>query len=148
MRAAAVGLVVAVMMARGATAGDVETEIARLDAARRGAMVQADSTVLDALLAEGCVYTHSTGLVQTKAEFIAMLVSGDVDYVSFDVADEDVHPYAGTAVVTGRQVIELVVRGKPVRSVSRFTVVWARITNDWECVAYQSTSIPEAKEGE
>lgn len=139
------GLAVSALAVSVVQAGGIETEIAYLDALRRVAMVDADSAALDSLLADGCVYTHSTGLVQTKDDLIAMLAGGGVDYASFDVTDPALYVYEGAAVITGTQTIELVVRGDPVTSVSRYTAVWVRDRGAWRCAAYQSTPIPSEK---
>jgi ketosteroid isomerase-like protein len=72
-----------------------------------------------------------------------MLASGSVDYVSFDTANVEYTRHGDTVVVTGGQTIELVVRGRPVTSKSRYTVVWVREGVGWRCVAYQSTPVPE-----
>jgi hypothetical protein len=127
------------LAASGAVGAERGAFVTELDAQRQRAMAAADSAALDTLLAERCVYTHSTGLVQTKREVIAMLTSGDVDYVSFDVDEIAAEVYQSTVVVTGKQTIELVVRGKPVTSRSRYTAVWVRTGAAWRCVAYQST---------
>lgn len=133
-----------IVLAAGAVAADV---FPALDEARQSAMVAADAAALDTLLADECVYTHSTGLVQNKDALIAMLVSGEVSYESFDTNERRVDRYGDTVVVTGRQTIELMVRGAPVTSMSRYTAVWARTPKGWRCVAYQSTPIPQNDEG-
>jgi len=128
-------------------AGTAVDEVKALEAARRQAMIDADGAALELLLAPDCTYTHSTGLVQTRAEVVAMLASGKVRYVSFTTPSETYHEFGeGVVVITGTQTIALEVDGKPLSITNRFTVVWVRLEGAWECAAYQSTRVPETKE--
>jgi hypothetical protein len=121
--------------------------VRRLETERRSAMIDGDRSVLERLLSPDCTYTHSTGLVQTRAEVIEMLESKKVRYVSFTTPDETLRAFGeGTVVITGTQTIDLEVSGKPRSTTNRFTVVWANVDGAWKCVAYQSTAVPETKE--
>ena len=106
-------------------------------------MIQADEVALDSLLAAGCAYTHSNGLFQSKKEVIEMLTSGNVRYLSIEASDVWMRCRGWTCVITGNQTVKLEVRGEPVTSISRYTVVWAELGERWQCIAYQSTPIPQ-----
>ena len=60
-----------------ASAGSVR----RADAARRTAQVAADPALLAETLDDALLYVHSDGRAETKAEFIASLTEGGVDYL-------------------------------------------------------------------
>ena len=55
------------------TAESTAETLLRLDASIDAAASDADAAGLDGLLADDFVYTHSTGLAQSKAEWIASL---------------------------------------------------------------------------
>jgi len=144
---AALLVAVSIAAVAPAGAGGAVDEVERLEAARRSAMIDGDRAALEGLLAPECTYTHSTGLVQTRAEVIEMLESKKVRYVSFTTPSETAHAFgSGTVVVTGTQTIGLEVEGKPLSTTNRFTVVWVDLDGAWKCVAYQSTAVPESKE--
>lgn len=144
MRVKVWALTLVLLASAGAMADEPPVSFAALEELRQQAMVDANAAELERLLDAGCTYTHSTGLAQTRSELIAMLTGDSVDYLSIDTADVRTVEYPGAAVVTGRQTIELRVKGEPVTSVSRYTVVWAQTEDGgWKCAAYQSTTIPE-----
>jgi uncharacterized protein (TIGR02246 family) len=142
--AAAVALLCA---ASSVWAGGAVDEVRSLESSRRHAMIAADGAALQLLLAPDCTYTHSTGVVQTRDDVVAMLASKKVRYVSFTTPSETYHEYGeGTVVITGTQTIALEVEEKPRTVTNRFTVVWVNMDGSWSCVAYQSTSVPETKQ--
>lgn len=124
-------------------AGSPVDEVRKLETARRQAMIDADGAALELLLATGCTYTHSTGVVQTRGEVVAMLASKKVRYVSFTTPSETYHTFGDhVVVITGTQTIALEVDDKPVSTTNRFTVVWVEVDGSWTCAAYQSTRVP------
>lgn len=117
--------------------------VARLEDARRAAMIAADPAALDSLLAAGCTYIHSNGIAQSRAELLGMLSRGDIRYRAFAVEAVEYHAYGATVVGTGLQTIELTNAGKAFSSRSRYTVVYAPVAGALRLVAYQSTPLPE-----
>ncbi len=55
---------------------ETETELIRLDDERCRAILSRDAAVLERLMANDIVYTHSTGRLDTKASFIDSIRSG------------------------------------------------------------------------
>jgi Domain of unknown function (DUF4440) len=58
---------------------DPESALAA-DQARRNAMAADDLEGLAALLADECLYVHSTGAVDTKQSYLAKLADGSIRY--------------------------------------------------------------------
>ena len=129
------------VQAEGGIGTATEAHVGALEQVRRDAIVDANTDCLRVLMAVDAIYTHTNGWVQSTGEFLKMLESGDVDYKSIDVSHEKVLLHGTSAVITGSQVMALVVRGKPVTSVSVYTVVWSHEDGAWRFLAYQSTTL-------
>lgn len=118
-------------------------EVARLEDARRAAMISADPAALESVFAADCTYIHSNGISQSRADLLGMLARGEIRYRAFTVDAVQYRAYGTTVVVTGMQTIELTNSGKPFSSRSRYTVVYAPAADGFRVVAYQSTPLPE-----
>lgn len=107
------------------------------------AMLAHDIAALDALLAEDCVYVHSTGVVETKAEFLAGVRDGLYEYEHVRPATERVSAGTDMAVVFGILDFRGGPRGAahwPVQLIT--TLVWARGTGGWRLTHRHATRIP------
>ena len=109
-------------------------ELARFDAAQKN-----DLDALGKLLADDLTYTHSTGVLETKAVFLDSLRSGKLQFKKIEPADLQVRVYATTAVINGTAKISVVSEGQPKDVHIRFTDVWVLRNNQWVCVAEQLT---------
>jgi hypothetical protein len=54
----------------------IQREVRALEDRRYQATIDADAATLEELLGDALVYTHSTGRVETKAEFISAATTG------------------------------------------------------------------------
>ena len=114
-----------------------------LEAKRIEAMVNKDLATLGDLLADDLSYTHSGGVTETKAQFVALVRDREPkhNYLGVDFASAEVLPMPGgtTAMVRGRATIRL-------ENISPYSVlfldVWALRDGRWEMVAWQATRVP------
>src|SRR6187402_2310556 len=67
---------------------------------RQGAIKQ-DKALLEKYLADDLVYTHGGGQTQTKAEYIASVLSGPSHYKAMEPSETKVRIYGKTAVLWG-----------------------------------------------
>ena len=67
---------------------------------RQGAIKQ-DKALLQKYLADDLIYTHGGGQKQTKAEYIASVLSGPSHYKAMEPSDTRVRIYGKTAVLWG-----------------------------------------------
>jgi hypothetical protein len=118
--------------------------IAALEAARYQAMIAGDTAALSRLLSDRLTYTHSTGLTESKAEYLASLAKGVGRYRDIQVADQEIREAGGAALVTGRLRIDVLIDGQPKLVQSRFLDIWVQEGGDWRMIALQSTSLPAA----
>ena len=90
-----------------------EKEILDLEDKRYAAMCGGDFAALERMLHDELLYTHSSGLTDTKATWLASLRSGKTKYKSAVCSDHKVRLAGDTALVTGRATIEAEVNGQP-----------------------------------
>jgi hypothetical protein len=123
----------------GATAVGVVEGVER---ERFAAMVAVDRGKLDRLLADSLRYCHSNGRCETKAEFVANLVSGQMKYRSIQVLEILPRPVGTAMLVQGRLAIEAEQAGEPLSLRLSYTDVYESRGGVWQMVAWQSTRLP------
>jgi hypothetical protein len=114
-----------------------ETERARLDA-----LLANDFPTLERILGDDLTYTHTTGSVEDKEEFIGMLKSGRLQYRAFAPRDVTVRSYDGTAVLTGLADVHVALDDQNLAFTMRFTSVYVYRAGRYQMVAWQSTRLP------
>jgi hypothetical protein len=118
-------------------------EIIKMEDRRLKAMTQTDTAALDQILADDLTYTHSSGMLETKAQFIDSLKSGRVKYESVECDEVKVRDYGATAVVTGFANFKVQSGGRGTSFRVRFTDIYVNRGDLWQMVAWQSTRLPE-----
>ncbi len=101
-----------------------------------------DKTELEAILSNDLVYTHSTGLVENRDQYIASLTSGSQKYdgVSYDAPS--IRVYDSTAVVATKVTMTGSTKGTPFNNQLRLLHVWVKQSGKWMLVAHQTTRLP------
>src|SRR5207244_12141365 len=77
-----------------------ERDIMQCDDRRFKAMVRGDVTALRMALSDHLTYTHTSGVHDTKAQFLGSLTLGQLSYKSIIPEARSVHVYGGTGVLT------------------------------------------------
>jgi ketosteroid isomerase-like protein len=121
-----------------------ENEILGLEDKRFGAMTGKDWKTLDGLLHEQLLYTHSSGVTDTKAAWMEAMKSGRTVYKSVQQSDRKVRFYGDNALVTGKAAIEAEVNGQARSMRLVYLDVWTKTPRGWQFVAWQSTPQPAA----
>jgi hypothetical protein len=114
------------------------TELVKAEQQRFGAQIANDGAALKLALADELIYTHASGKVQTKAEYLHDLAAGSTHYLGIDVTGRVVHVWGNTGLTHGT--ITLTV-GTDRKLVSRYTGVYVRRAGRWQLVAWQATDI-------
>ena len=119
-----------------------EKEVSAAVESLRKTMVDPDKAALDKLIADDLSYGHSSGVVQTKAEFIEALTSGKSDFVSIDLSQQTVKVVGNTALV--RHVLTGTTNdgGKPGTVKLSILLVWQKQQGEWKLLARQAVKIP------
>jgi hypothetical protein len=113
------------------------TELERFQAAEK-----IDLDRLGKLLADDLTYTHATGIVQTKAQFLDDLKTGKLQYKKIEPGELQVRVYGTSAVINGTAKLAVVSTGEDKKITLRFTDVWVYRSGRWQLVAWQSTKLP------
>jgi ketosteroid isomerase-like protein len=114
------------------------------DEARYAAMIAQDYDALGKLLADDLLYTHSTAVTDTKAEYLAALRSGKYRYKAARTEGVTVRVHGTIAILNGRGFIQVDVDGVPKSLAYIFVSVWVRTPAGWQMTALQSTAAPKA----
>ncbi|HEY2931346.1 MAG TPA: nuclear transport factor 2 family protein [Acidobacteriota bacterium] len=117
-------------------------ELRRIENGRMESMTRADIAALEKLLGDDLTYVHSSGRLETKAEFLQSLRSGKLRYKSIDIKELQVRPYGNTAVLTGRCQVEINSNGEDLSFEIRYTDIWVKRQSTWQMVAWQATRLP------
>lgn len=63
------------------------------------AMIDKDIDTLDEIIKDGTIFRHMSGVVQTKAEYLADIENGSLDYQSYTIENEQVTIDANKAIM-------------------------------------------------
>jgi ketosteroid isomerase-like protein len=118
--------------------------ILQLEARRYAAMTGNDFATLEALLHDELIYTHSSGVVDSKASYIEALKSGNTRYLEVTQGDSHVRFLGDVALVTAGSHIEVVVRGQHKSLDLRSLCAWTATPDGWRFIAWQSCALPRA----
>jgi len=119
-----------------------QTEVMMKMANLRNALLSKDSVALSNLLADDVTYGHSSGLIQTKAELIRSIMSGEQAYKSIEPSNMVVRIYDNAGVVNANVKANLIYQGKPTDLNMAVTFTWVKINGEWKLVARQSVKLP------
>jgi steroid delta-isomerase-like uncharacterized protein len=122
---------------------DAEKEVLLVQADRFRAMTENDIAALESILSDNLVYTHTTGKIETKAEFLSALKTHSVAYHSIDPMDVIVRIYDNTAVITGAAVMKVSSGANSFGFSLRFLEVYENSEGSWQLIAWQSTRVPD-----
>jgi uncharacterized protein (TIGR02246 family) len=133
--------VCAFVASTGRLAGAQEHPAEKADRARFEAMIKADTAGLTDLLSADLTYVHSSGVLESRDEYVEAIRSGKYKYKKVDLEDVKVRAYGDTALVSGKATIDVTSSGNDVHSVLRFLDVWVKQDGKWRMAAWQSTRL-------
>jgi len=118
-----------------------EKEVATVVESFRKVMIDPDKAMLEKLTTAELSYGHSTGKVQSQAEFIDALVSGASDFVTIDLSEQTIKVTGNVAVV--RHVLNGTNNdaGKPGIVKIAILMVWVKQSKEWKLLARQAVKI-------
>lgn len=126
--------------------GTPDREIISLEARLRTAQLAADVPALDALIADGLLFTGPDGQLTTKAADLAAYTSGTVRFREHEPEELQVRRVsAEVAVAALRARLSVEMAGAPIEATVRYTRVWARETDGtWRVVAGHVSAVSPA----
>lgn len=108
---------------------------------RFDAQVSKNYTVLEQLLSDDLVYTHSNGNTDSKKSYIQSIRDGKSRYDAINVEDQKVRIYGNTAIINGVCMIKAMNNGQTINTHLKYTDVYVRKGNQWQMVAWQSIKL-------
>ena len=121
-----------------------EQEILGLEDQRFGAMVARDFAALEKLVHGELLYTHSSGVTDTKASWLESMKAGKTRYKSASCSERQVRFFGDVALVRGKAAIEAEINGQPRSLKLLFLNAWVRTPQGWKFAAWQSCPQPAA----
>jgi hypothetical protein len=118
-------------------------QILALEQRRFKAMCAGDAGELDQLLHADLKYTHSSGVVDSKASYLRGVREKQWDYQRVNSSGEIVSIYRGAALVHCRLQIDLKVKDVPKAVDSIALTVWVEDEGRWQVAAVHSTANPK-----
>jgi ketosteroid isomerase-like protein len=131
--------------AQAGAQGKAEQQVIQAEKDRFAAIVKADEAALNKLLADDLTYTHSNANMQTKAQFIADVKSGAIDYVTMTPNESDwkVRVLGNVAIVNGTANVNVIDHGNNLKFKIRYTNDHVNRGGSWQMVNWQSTRFPQ-----
>ena len=134
----------AALAARSVAAGEAEQAVAAAHDRRIAATIAGDPAALGALMTDDLSYTHSSGVTDTKAEFLAGLKSGKYVYREITPRDRRIRVHGDSAIVSGPAHIVIEPGGKRSELELYFSELYVKQGGRWLMALWHSTRLPGA----
>lgn len=125
------------------TAAEIAAVNARDDLYTKGSQQQ-DLKLLSSVWADTFIDTNGSGVVRNKQQMLAVIAAAKKSgqrIISIKISDQRTQIYGDAAVITGMYTDRVLASGTPVVAKGRFTDVWIKQGNTWNCVAAHSSPI-------
>jgi Domain of unknown function (DUF4440) len=107
----------------------------------RQGILKKDSVALSEVLANEVYYGHTNGMVQTKAQFIRSVMSGEQDYKLITPTDMSIVLYGNSATTTMKSKVSMIYKGAPLEMDMSMLMVWVKKDDIWQLVGRQSVKL-------
>ena len=113
-------------------------EIKSVNESLRLAMISGNREQLMHLTSTDLSYGHSSGKIQNQKEFVDQIASGQSDFVSIDITNEQITLFTNTAIVRHNLSAETNDSGKPGTVKLYVLLVWVKQNSGWQLAARQA----------
>ena len=135
-------LACALLAAAAAAVAAPADDLRQLEKSWAAAVVKNDSGALGGLLSDRLIYAHSSGVVETKGEYLAKLKTGAQKYDSVDHESVKVEVYGDAAVVHAVVRMRGATKGQPFDNRLMMLHLWVKDAGRWRLAAHQTTRLP------
>ena len=125
-----------------ARAGDVERAVLAAHDKRIAATIAGDVAAVAAMMTDDLTYTHSSGVEESKAEFLDGLKNGKYVYREITTRGRKVRVHGDAAIVSGPAHIVIEPGGKRTELDLYFTELYVKEAGQWRMALWQSTRLP------
>ena len=121
----------------------IEADIKKLIADYAASTEKNDVAAYDKVTTDNFMFVGNDGTVQTKAERIATMRSGETKYelLRYDDVNVRVNPEGDGAVAIAKATVKGTNNGKPIDATVRVTQVWSKTKDGWNMASLQATNI-------
>ena len=105
------------------------------------AMVSGERAALESIAADQLSYGHSSGLVETKAQFVEKIASGSSDFVTIELKNQTITISGNTAIVRHELHGTTNDNNKPGEVHLRIMLVWQKQNKEWKLLGRQAVKI-------
>ena len=117
-------------------------QLRALERARLRALVGADMPLVNRLLADDFQLIPPPGFPLSRADYIAAVAAGEIDYIAFEpISEIDVHLYGGAAVLTYQSHIDIDAFGERLAHDAWHTYLYEKRGGQWQVVWEQATAV-------
>ena len=138
------GAAVACGWGAAARAGDVESAVLASHDKRIALTIAGDRAGLAAMMTDDLTYTHSSGIEESKAEFLDGLKSGKYLYREIAPRGRKVRVHGDAAIVSGPAHVVIEPGGKRTEIDLYFTELYVKEGGQWRMALWHSTRLPAA----
>ena len=125
-----------------ARAGDLEGAVLAAHDKRIALTIAGDLVALSAMMMDDLTYTHSSGVEESKAQFLEGLKSGKYVYREITPRDRRVRVHGDAAVVSGPCHVVIEPGGKRTELDLYFTELYVKEAGQWRMALWHSTRLP------
>jgi ketosteroid isomerase-like protein len=100
-----------------------------------------DGAALEKLLGDQLIYAHSTGIIDTKQQYIAKVTSGKQRYEGVDHKDMTIRLYGDTAIMHAHMHMWGVNQAGKFDDHLMTLHTWVKRNGAWQLVAHQTTKL-------
>jgi ketosteroid isomerase-like protein len=133
---AIVGLALAAMAAGG------DQDIRKAEKEWAAAVAGGDFASVERMLSDQLIYAHSTGNVETKAEYLGKLRAGTQKYDGIEHQSVTVRQFGDTAVAHSKVRMHGKNQSGPFDHQLMMLHVWVKQGGRWQLAAHQTTRLP------
>jgi len=121
----------------------IQADIKKLVSDYAASTASNDAAAYDKVTTDNFMFVGNDGAVQTKAERVSAMKSGQTKYekLTYDDVNVRVNPEGNGAVVIATATVKGLNSGKPIDSTVRVTQVWSKMKDGWKLASLQATDI-------
>jgi len=118
-----------------------EEELRQVEKAWAAAVEKNDLAALERFLGERLIYTHSTGVIEDKKEYLERLRKGAQRYDLIEHSSMNIRAYGDSGVVASRVRMKGISNRQPFDNQLLMLHVWIKQGGRWQLVAHQTTRL-------
>ena len=122
-----------------------QQQVQQADHEWAAAVIARDFTRLEQVYEDRLIYSHSSGLIETKSDYLGKLQAGTTRYDAIDYEALEVRAYGDAAVAHSRVVMRGENADGPFNNRLIMMHVWVNEGGEWRLVGHQTTLVEAVK---